>query len=1160
MRNDLTPAFLAEMDKDSNTPITLVVFHFPIRGDVFLSDRDIEIGGVPYKGLVEDFGNKTTVGAENAISSTGQMTLTLWNGEGIPFSNYFLSEDAIDIFVDVYQTYEGLVLEDIAHIDEFVIQDPVEYSEADSLLSLELVTTNMRYFGQVGTLLTRDEYPNALEADLNKSIDLIVGNAGIIKCLCSNKPPTATLSGSFLKLPTTIETHEDLDEKSFTQFGFIKIDEELIRYTSRNSNSIVLSARGQYGTKPTDHSDGAEIIQASDFNGIYPAVVEYIVGKGPLSNISDVRVKGQIPTTSFTLLPNQNPALIRFDSQPTFVEYSKGARLRAEYFDAKNDDNTALMPEWAFDQENKSLGAIIKREDNNTKLSVIQKDKAFDDGQIVGLFLLVEHWETKAYSNDTVDIFVDGVNNGLKIGTLNRPNDKDIIDVGGEIDLHHGHSHQSGVHHSHFSEDPNFISDTGFHEHSLDQINEIVVYPPQAYYGFIAGWSTRVYVDTSPNNSNATGMRVRWKVTNWGSGYSLEVASKSWVRVGGVTIHYGDTGFYEERISFPEHYNGRGFYIYAYNPYGIPLTVKIVETVLYVSDNVTGPTQQEVNINKSIDGSVGALNTSPTVIKDVDDVNELPTGYTSELINILQDNSSRSVVQKFDITDYLESADWAWMKDRKVWLQYSGLNDDVEVIITNISFEIEYRQKQIKTTDEITCDVVGSIESRPDAVVQYLLTEKAGLPENKLGSVYRDVPKWDDDEIWDDTEIWLDEGTVDNVPDGALFEEAGAWFSLRNYSIDGVLSGSSTIKDIIAKITFQTHSKLTWQNGFAKLSVLRKNEDWLIAKDIPTTDIQLKSYQVKKSESFRIINLINLFHSIDRLSEASGSGQFNGTSIATDDLSIKKHGLRTDDDKWFFDLVRKQDMADLVSDFYLWLLGEPQTYYTLNTYLKNFDIEKEEFISISSYKIDRLECLPVSVKEIVRVFGSGKLNRINLLTLVCQSIRHKAHQEEKEENILLTEDIVTSLDFDAEIIEELVLEEVVETGFGKTDEEILSVSENFESEFHYKPKETDEIVIEEAISFDMEIEIEEDISVTDDADGYLEIPFGGGGFGMIPFGSVAVFKEVPTDQLTVVESFTTEIGSIGTDEISTTEEIVTSNGFGGTTVLSSGFGVTPFGN
>lgn len=1143
MRNDLTSNFLIAINDDATEPIQLMVMHFLDQeiGDVYLSDRDIIVDGVYYEGLVEDWGDLSTVSAENAVSATMEMSVTLWNGGNDPFSNKFTLEDPINVFVNIYQTFEGLDPEDMAHLGEFVIQDPLEYSEASQLLKIDLVTTNMRYYGQVGELLTteRSDFKYALPADINKPINLILGNAGEVQCLCSKKPPTATLSGSFLRLPTTITVHEDLEELKFPSLtGVIQIDEEQMRYYNNDttpSNQLVITQRGVNATTPVDHSDGAEIVLA--------IAVEYIVGRGPVDDITDVKVNGQLRTSGFSIekgeetindgvnfVPNQ-PAKIIFGYQPTYVEYSKGARTLNEDFDTANDDDTSFHPEWAWDSDNKSLGAILSS-GTYDRLSVSQTTVAVDEGEIVKLFLAIEHWPDKMYRSDRVDVYVEGIggiHGSDKIGYLSRPNEEGVFNIEGVVDISHNHLHKEGGDHIHDYTDPivsvdeprdeygNLIG----HEHDVISKGPTYVEPTYSYtlpYNIITYDRGRTITFDFYSHPNTLSQTLTFKGLNQGVKAQGETILLKIYGVDNIEWDHNNYGL-SATVEIPTAITRVQLIVGKSSVANAGVLVQIMTLSSTVKgeiiNNVAGVTQTDVagDSNKigiwQDDGKDGDGS-----IKNANDIIKYEDNPNIEVD--LRENAGRAITQRFDLTDWLEDVSWEWIKDRKVWLQYENESgsEDPNIVITYINFEIEYRQRQVRSTDNITCNVVGLIENRPDAVIQYLLNERAGLPESKFSSVYRDVLALDDSYVTDDTDWMIDGGEVIGVPSGAWFEEAGAWFAANNYKLDGVLDSSLTVKDAIAKITWQTRSRLLWQNGTCQLVIRRETEEWDIARHIDTNDIQLKSISAKRSRVDQIINRINIFHTINRLSEASGSGQYLGTAYTEDLDSIAKHGERVDDSLWLFDLVRANDaittsaglilvsdMANDIAEYYKWYFGETRTFYTFNAYLNNFDLQKSDYISLSSYRFDKLQNTPLEINDIKRIFGSGKNKSITILNIIAEAIRIKRLQGSAIDTISITDAIVAVIGEYAYVEEVVRIIDSLEIFVESVVEESVSISDDLFILFGGPVNLASAIAIVDEIVVNAESALEETLSVTE----HLLVThlkgFGSDEFGEAEFGS-----------------------------------------------------------
>lgn len=1178
MRNDLSAAFLAAMANSVRAPIQLMQLQFD-SGTVYLSDRDLSYGGNVYQGLVMDWGELRTVGnytEEN--SGTMEITISIWNGGEDPFSNLFFYQDPMNVEVSLYQTFDGLGAEDLALIGTFVIQDPIRYAEADQTLELTLVTANLRYFAQCGKLLTKEEFPYALEEDLNKPINLIFGDAGEVQTLCSNTPPRSILSGSILKRPTRVYVQDGLDISDFHSAGYLQIDEELMRYNWKTSQFFNVDARGVGGTLATDHSDGVDILQ-----GYYQP--EYIVGEGPLSSISNVKVNGQTPTVNYTTYPNANPAYIKFERQPTFIEYSKGARSTEIDFDQTASDNNALFPQYAWDKTNRSKGAILSG--SNFRLSVNQLTAAEDDGELIKVFLCVEHWATRNYSSDRVAVNVEDI--GL-VGWLDRPNDADEISLTGDVDIDHPHDHEVGGQHTHADQLPLYDSEAPYHTHSVDTFNPIDVSATPAYWSKIVN-AGQGSVSTSEtfvaSNLNGPLLSGKWRILITISrdlGGTITNLRLNPSKPGVDTVDLGDNlpnGTHEFFVNLGDW--GNGDFSSSLNVscrlYGGTSTgysrITVSGVVLSASDPISSTgakVKTEHATTNTRDLVVHNQNqdiTGKSIQKDINDIDPLSTANRA-IQNIITQNSSKAVVQKFDLTQYLQSITWDWMQNRNVNLRFHNNSsaEDPEIIITYLYFEAEYRQKQVRTTDNVTASVIGHKDSgqRPDEVIQYLLTQKAGVPESALGSVWRDIPDWNDSNTWDDNALWLDGGQVSDVPEGALFEEAASWFDYHSYQFDGVIPANISVKEALEIATWQSRSRLFWQNGKVKLAIRRKTQDWNIAKELNPSNIQLRSFAVEKSPVDNIINRIDLFHDIDRLSEAFGSEQYRATAFESDKVSIARHGERKKDEMFLFDLIRNQTVANHIADYYIWALGETTTYYSFNAYLENFDLEKDDYLTITSQKFATIRQIPVVVRDLVRRFGNGKTSQINLLQMIGEAIRYIVIQVQQEDEIYaydaLKIEFGFDLDFDdlANITDDLLVVEGKEfESEALVDDQVLVLAD-------FDSMEESTAILSDSLAMHHEFSVESSFSVQDQFVLVQELCFGACGFGCpdgvgVFFGSRTTHRDYTDEYIGLDSELLIEFGQSGLESEAIAEDVlVFSDGFGCPTGLGSGFGISPFGD
>lgn len=1171
MRQDLTAPFIDKMEADRRSPIQLLVFHFEA-GDVYLSDRALTLGGAEYLPIVEDWGELSTAGdiENDLVAETMQMTITLWNGGASPFSDRFLAEDPIDIHVELYQYFADLADSDKAIIDTFVVQDPIEYDEASRLLSLDLVSVNMRYDAPVGTVVDRDNWPFALEADLNKSIDLIVGSPGRVKTLCVRTALSATMKGSILMLPTIVNVHESLDDLGFPDVGELQIDDEIMAYSSRDEDTFTISERALYLTKAVEHSDGATVLEhITDHT--------YLIGQGPLASVSDVQAAGlPVDESEYTLDLDSDPATIIFPKKPFFGQYSKGARTTTADFDATNDDNGAWQPHYSYDFEAKSKGALVSA--NYTPLSIRQVDPAPDEGEVVRAFLSVEHWATKHYLNDQVIVWVEGIGN---VGTLARPNPDDAIEFSAEVDIDHPHDHVEGGNHPHTFYNPGLNTSNPAHGHTLSGGGESDVdrYPTGislgSYYSIAAGYSTYIYLGlsfssgfiyksctfTRYNDSSAVNTRA-W--IQWGNGnYNNSVE----IGTGTFSVGMGSNAFDRVRIRIKGEDNSH---------LGKTKFTALKFTFSYSSQVIAKATA--VSASHSSTGNVvnQNLDTTGAQIKDPDDVNDLATA-NRQLEQVVSNSSSRSVAQKFDLTKYLETISWPWFQERKVQLIYSGFVDDVQIVVTYINFEIEYRQRETVLTDDISCVPVGTINNRPDAVVQYLLTTKAGLDVEKLGSVWKPVNALHDADSYADTEVWLDGGAALNPPIGAAFEDAGARFAYLGYLLDGVISGTNSVREAIKQVCYQSRSRLIWSGGKAKLAVRERQENWTPVVSVLPERLQLKSISVRRKSATEIINSIKLFYGIDRLSEADGEGSFLAAVYVDDKTSIAKHGERADNSRFQFDLVRDGSMAENLAGFYLWLLGESTTFYDFVVYLHQFGLEKEDVLLLTSATMTDISLRPLVVRAVNRLFGSGKLERINTLPVTAEAIRQK-------NMVLMLEDSVQALDsIDLSVASELDLSDLVVAiddlvaGWPKGVIDQVVVEDEIDVILSAGELVNDTVSVQEELAMDLAVALTDDVMVHDAASILHSRGYGSGGYGDIPYGSRVTFEPamedialVSDDDISVVTAYHLELeddvliedGLLSSEALFDTviaddSDIILSGGYGGS--LGAGYGNAPYG-
>lgn len=1129
MRSDLTAPFIAAKNANFRRPRQLLVFHFPEAGDISISDQEIALGGRVYLPMVEDWGELSdSANQEDASGEIVQVTITLWNGGENPFSDYFLQEDPENVEVDQYQWFKGLTDSDKALIDRFVVQDPIEFDETSRLLRLDLVSIAMRYDGRIGPVLIADDWPFAKSSDVGKGIDLIVGSPGKVNTLCARTAPECLLNGSII--PGTMRIDIDVSDENLTELGFassgkIQIDDEIMIFSSRTTSYFNISWRGVDDSDATNHSDGARVVQLI-------ADHTYLVGQGPVSSITEVRVAGKaVPSSWFTAYPNMNPARIVFNRKPTYKEYLN-SRVSNVYFDAWTGSNTARYPQHAFWKEHRSAGALLNNDSYKT-LALVQNDPISDHGDLVNIFLNVTHWSTKFYTVEQVRVWVEGLGD---IGALTRPNPDDELDLEGEVDIDHPHDHAAGAYHDHNMDQADYGTTLNDHKHAVDQ-------------------DLMVDVVTGPNSGNdlqigrvnTEGLpRRTWTYNyNWntppgyssGDIYDIKLHLKIYVVRTTVTISESGHDIY----TINEYPNGSRFVDIWLTNLGV-----VPETIYFsgYSDQINSYFRVDLcevhiyyNKSASTTNNSSAANTyqaenanvhqkGGSSIKAADDVSDLATANRNLQLT-KNEPATRSVTDSFDITDHLSSVDWSWFQGREVRLIYNtnGGTSGVYVVVTYMVFEVEYREKQTIMSDEITAKVTGSVDPSPEAVASYLLTNKAELPTTRI--------------------------------DSAVFAASRARYSSLGYSVDGVLSAGQTVRDALKKLCFQTRSRLIWTGGFAKM-VLRENQaNWSADKSILPADFQLRSINARRQRVNALINTITLLYGRD-WTLGEGDEPFTESVDVKDPGSITQHGEKEDRDRWKMDLIASKTMADDVAAYYLDLLSTPSTFYEFSAYLDQFELEKEDKIELTSAGFNRMGKVPMVIRGIRRQFGSGKNKQINLIHVLAENLRYILKRVELSENVLVMDTLNAVVGKYIDLAEAIHTQDTVSAHVGGALEDTFGVEDALATAWMILEQIEEMVTFADEVSAALEVTIEDTVIPDDMFTVWRSIGFGSGEFGAIAFGGLRTWGQNNPDEVFPWDQLGSTMGALlDEDTVQISDIFVCNNGFGGS--LGDGFGVTPFG-
>lgn len=263
--------------------------------------------------------------------------------------------------------------------------------------------------------------------------------------------------------------------------------------------------------------------------------------------------------------------------------------------------------------------------------------------------------------------------------------------------------------------------------------------------------------------------------------------------------------------------------------------------------------------------------------------------------------------------------------------------------------------------------------------------------------------------------------------------------------------------------------------------------------------MQKGSISVARQALTDISNRVELFFKRDWVSSNSGSAGYLDSVTRSDNDSIARLGLKVRPDAYNFDLIRSETMAAAVANFYTMVDAWPSSFYSFAAYLPQFDLEKEDVISLTA-NFNRMHKVPAVLRAVHRTFGSAKNDSINLVRIVAENLHYILTRMSLEDSVRVLDSLTItgqSEDVFNEVVQ--VLDELLfysqrtltdEVGTADSLQIIRDIVQVFQ----------ETVTVSDTLIADMECNLEDEVSVSD----YLEIStsygFGSGPFGSVPFG------------------------------------------------------------
>jgi hypothetical protein len=504
-----------------------------------------------------------------------------------------------------------------------------------------------------------------------------------------------------------------------------------------------------------------------------------------------------------------------------------------------------------------------------------------------------------------------------------------------------------------------------------------------------------------------------------------------------------------------------------------------------------------------------------------DDVNPL-VGEEKDLDIVTKKTPTKLIETKFDITDFLGvGVTWSWFTNKKLKIVYVGSNDSIDLFITNAEFQVAVKRRVRVYSDDVTCKPESDENNKPSEVIRRILL-KGGLGSNFIDSV--------------------------------SFAAADQRYSVNNYRFNGVIPANTTVREATRSATRQCRSRLIWSAGKAKLKFRDFFTDWVVDKYLAPEDLQLKSIAASRQKISELENIITLFFNKDWV-----DGHYKTASIKKDQISIERNGSLEKRGNWEFDLVTSDGMAEDLAEFYLSLLSTPSTFYNFNSYLSQFEIEKEDKLGITSSGFNQMVKLPVVIRATNRIFGSGEAGQINLINIIAESFRYIKRSISLGDEVSINDAINILIGLSLNLADGVNSSDEIKLAFGKIIEEYVAATDLFSIIQEYNLVIDETTTTSDSISFHLQLLFQENVTTSDVIAFSRNYGYGSGGYGVESgYGGVLDFGFTATDLTNVIDDISFNFATVLTDTVSSSDTIAFSDGYG-SPVIGDGYGLVPYG-
>ncbi len=907
-----------------NEPVLLLEIDWSGTETGRYADRDVSIEGADYAGIVKQVGPISAAFADPA-SEFAPVTVVLFPEDALREKLATTSPEGKAARIKLF--FEGTTAADAielftGHLESATVPGP-------DAIELRVAGLFSKYDTMLpGDFVSLNDFPKADADDVGRHLPIVFGDVPSLPTLKVKTGRTTNLNGSVLSNDTTIETD---DASGFPASGTLLIEEEEITYTGVSGKVFTGCSRGANGTQAVDHLNRSEVIE-------YMTEHIYLAAGHACKAVNNIRVSG-VPVEAGACIvdlndtgpiPGRSLATLTFVNRPRARRYSQASRFLEMQFDATAAGNEAVNPTYCYDTTLDGFATLVSKisgSAGNDTLRIKQTTDVtgYEDkfGEILKAFLMVEHFESKKFTDDYLSAYIAGQSHNLA-----KPSSEDTTGGGGDVDIDHGHTH----------------SITGEHTHTMTIKKEPVFSDNLVQTGGTTGLWAELN-DIAGNNLNRSGFTTQ---TNTDRSLQCKVAtttSKGTVQRVQFCCRRGETG------------TAGSFYLRFYLGGVLEKTYLVSGTSTPQTwksgwETISGLDWSDLEASNTYVLITPASGNSENIrlfgvwyeleyLEQPDDYEGAGTKGSTDVNNLSVANagvineepiSSTSVVEGVDVT-HLVGKDWTWFNNREVWVDYNVVSSDdgVAGYILHVWFEVEYAPYEEVVSDEVTCgvqgietngDATGALIENPADVIEHVITSCLGLDKN----------------------TYIDSDSFAAARQS--LDTAGARFAFA-------LLDNTNASRLLRSLAEQARSRLKFDSGRFQL-IYRADSFGQTSRDVVWSELLAGgSPRVRHAGLGSVFNRIVGYHSRDYLKSGALPDRYSDFSLSEDTTSESDYGPREREMELF--TLRNASYAQDLLDFIVARHAKPVRRYIWRSFLRDVDLERGDIVDISDLDLDILK-------------------------------------------------------------------------------------------------------------------------------------------------------------------------------------------------------------